>query len=83
MAVNKRKLGCRQFALLTSSTDGDPRGFPTGTIDAFLHSLDGKVKRKKLLSIEHVNRITAAGQARNLDQVRRSLLIQTCLCGPC
>lgn len=41
---------------------------PTGTIDAFLHSLDGKVKRKKPLSIEDINRITAAGWAGNLDQ---------------
>ncbi len=39
---------------------------PTGTIDAFLHSLDGK--RKKPLSIEDINRITAAGWAGNLDQ---------------
>jgi bifunctional DNA-binding transcriptional regulator/antitoxin component of YhaV-PrlF toxin-antitoxin module len=41
---------------------------PTGTIDAFLHSLDGKVKRKKPLSIEDINRIAAAGWAGNLDQ---------------
>ena len=40
---------------------------PTGTIDAFLHSLDGR-KRKKPLSIEDINRITAAGWAGNLDQ---------------
>jgi antitoxin PrlF len=41
---------------------------PTGTIDGFLHSLDGKVKRKKPLSIEDINRIAAAGWAGNLDQ---------------
>ncbi len=41
---------------------------PAGTIDDFLHSLDGKVKRKKPLSIEDMNRIAAAGWAGNLDQ---------------
>jgi hypothetical protein len=41
---------------------------PTGTIDSFLHSLDGKVKRKKPLSIDDINRIAAAGWAGNLDQ---------------
>jgi antitoxin PrlF len=41
---------------------------PTGTIDSFLHSLDGKVKRKKPLSIENINRIAAAGWAGDLDQ---------------
>lgn len=41
---------------------------PTGTIDGFLHSLDGKVKRRKPLSIEDINRIAAAGWAGNLDQ---------------
>jgi antitoxin PrlF len=41
---------------------------PTGTIDAFLHSLDGKVKRKKPLSIEDINRIAAAGWAGSLGQ---------------
>lgn len=41
---------------------------PTGTIDDFLHSLDGKVKRKKPLSIEDINRIAAAGWAGSLDQ---------------
>ena len=40
----------------------------TGTIDDFLHSLDGKVKRKKPLSIEDINRIAAAGWAGSLDQ---------------
>jgi antitoxin PrlF len=41
---------------------------PTGTIDGFLHSLDGKVKLKKPLSIEDIFRIAAAGWAGNLDQ---------------
>ena len=41
---------------------------PTGTIDGFLHSLDGKVKRRKPLSIEDINRIAAAGWAGTLDQ---------------
>jgi bifunctional DNA-binding transcriptional regulator/antitoxin component of YhaV-PrlF toxin-antitoxin module len=41
---------------------------PTETIDGFLHCLDGKVKRKKPLSIEDMNRIAAAGWAGNLDQ---------------
>ncbi len=41
---------------------------PTGTIDAFLHSLNGKVKSKKPLSIEDINRIAAAGWAGKLDQ---------------
>ncbi|HEX3996203.1 MAG TPA: AbrB/MazE/SpoVT family DNA-binding domain-containing protein [Acetobacteraceae bacterium] len=41
---------------------------PTGTIDGFLHSLDGKVKLKKPLSIEDIDRIAAAGWAGNLDQ---------------
>jgi hypothetical protein len=41
---------------------------PIGTIDAFLHSLDGKVKRKKPPSIEDINRIAAAGRAGKLDQ---------------
>ncbi len=41
---------------------------PTGTIDNFLHSLDGKVKRGKPLSIEDINRIAAAGWAGNLDR---------------
>ncbi len=42
---------------------------PTGTIDDFLRSLEGKVKRKKPLSIEDINRIAAAGWAGDLDQV--------------
>ena len=41
---------------------------PTGTIDGFLHSLDGKVKLRKPLSIEDINRIVAAGWAGDLDQ---------------
>lgn len=41
---------------------------PTGTIDGFLHSLDGKVKRRKPLSIEDINRIAAAGWAGDPDQ---------------
>ena len=41
---------------------------PAGTIDGFLHSLDGKVKLKKPLSIEDINRIAAAGWAGDLDQ---------------
>jgi antitoxin PrlF len=41
---------------------------PTGTIDGFLHSLDGKVKRKRPLSVEDINRIAAAGWAGNLDR---------------
>ena len=41
---------------------------PTGTIDGFLHSLDGKVRLRKPLSIEDINRITAAGWAGDLDQ---------------
>jgi hypothetical protein len=41
---------------------------PTGTIDGFLHSLDGKAKPEKPLSIEDINRIAAAGWAGDLDQ---------------
>ena len=41
---------------------------PTGTIDEFLHSLDGKVKLKQPLSIDDINRIAAAGWAGDLDQ---------------
>ena len=41
---------------------------PSGTIDGFLHSLDGKVKLGKPLSIEDINRIAAAGWAGDLDQ---------------
>ena len=41
---------------------------PAGTIDDFLHSLDGKVKLKEPLSIEDMNRIAAAGWAGDLDE---------------
>lgn len=41
---------------------------PAGTIDDFLHSLDGKLKFEKSLSIDDINRIAAAGWAANLDQ---------------
>jgi len=36
---------------------------PAGTIEHFFHALDGKVKRKKPLSIEEMNDIAAAGWA--------------------
>jgi antitoxin PrlF len=39
---------------------------PTGTIDGFLHALDGKVKLKKPLTIEDMNSIAAAGWAGQL-----------------
>lgn len=39
---------------------------PTGTIDGFIHALDGKVKLKKPLSIEDMNDIIAAGWAGEL-----------------
>lgn len=42
---------------------------PSGTIDGFLHSLDGKVRLEKPLSIEDINRIAAPGWAGDLDQV--------------
>jgi bifunctional DNA-binding transcriptional regulator/antitoxin component of YhaV-PrlF toxin-antitoxin module len=41
---------------------------PAGTIDGFLHSLDGKVKLKEPLSIDDVTRIAAAGWAGDLNQ---------------
>lgn len=41
---------------------------PTGTIDGFIHALDGKVKMKKPLSIEEMNDIAAAGWAGQLDE---------------
>ena len=41
---------------------------PTGKIVDFLNSLGGKVKLKKPLSIEDMNRIAAAGWAGDLDQ---------------
>jgi antitoxin PrlF len=55
---------------------------PSGTIDGFLHSLDGKVKLRKPLSIEDINRIAAAGWAGDLDQALRSPLMPTCSRGP-
>ena len=41
---------------------------PTGTIDDFLGILAGKVKLKKPVSIEEMNRIAAAGWAGELDK---------------
>jgi antitoxin PrlF len=41
---------------------------PIGTIDAFPHGLDGRVTRKKPLSIDEIDRIAAAGWAGNPDQ---------------
>ena len=40
---------------------------PTGSIDDFFHVLDGKVKMKKPLTIEKMNRIAVAGWAGKLD----------------
>ncbi|RWA37009.1 AbrB/MazE/SpoVT family DNA-binding domain-containing protein [Xylella fastidiosa] len=40
---------------------------PTGTIDGFVHALDGKVKMKKPLTIEEMNDIAAAGWAGQLN----------------
>ncbi len=39
---------------------------PTGTIDGFLHALDGKVKLNKALTVEEMNAIAAAGWAGQL-----------------
>lgn len=39
---------------------------PSGTIDGFIHALDGKVKLKEPLSIEEMNDIIAAGWAGEL-----------------
>lgn len=39
---------------------------PAGSIDNFLHALDGKVKLKKPLTIEEMNTIAAAGWAGEL-----------------
>ncbi|QSR84700.1 AbrB/MazE/SpoVT family DNA-binding domain-containing protein [Methylacidimicrobium sp. B4] len=39
---------------------------PRGTIDGFFHSLDGKVRLKKPLTIEEMNDIAAAGWAGRL-----------------
>lgn len=41
---------------------------PSGTIDGFLHALDGKVKLQKPLTIEEMNAIAAAGWAGKLDR---------------
>lgn len=41
---------------------------PTGTIDGFLHALDGKVMLEKPLSIEEMNDIVAAGWAGRLGK---------------
>lgn len=40
---------------------------PSGSIDGFFHSLDGKVKLQKPLTIEEMNDIAAAGWAGQLD----------------
>ncbi len=40
---------------------------PSGSIDGFFHSLDGKVKLQKSLTIEEMNDIAAAGWAGQLD----------------
>ena len=40
---------------------------PAGTIDGFLHALDGKVKMKKPLTIDEMNEIAAAGWAGQLS----------------
>jgi hypothetical protein len=41
---------------------------PSGTIDGFLHALDGKMKLQKPLTIEEMNAIAAAGWAGKLDR---------------
>jgi antitoxin PrlF len=41
---------------------------PTGSIDGFLKVLDGKVKLKKPLTIEAMNKITSAGWAGELKE---------------
>ncbi len=41
---------------------------PAGSIDGFLHALDGKVKLERPLSIEEMDRIAAAGWAGELDE---------------
>jgi len=41
---------------------------PTGTIDDFINSLDGKIDRTETLSIEDMNEIAAAGWAGELDR---------------
>ncbi|GEC17674.1 AbrB/MazE/SpoVT family DNA-binding domain-containing protein [Nitrobacter winogradskyi] len=40
---------------------------PTGSIDAFIGALEGKIKLKKPMTIEEMNRIAAAGWAGELD----------------
>jgi antitoxin PrlF len=40
---------------------------PAGTIDGFLHALDGKVTLKQPLTIEEMNGIAEAGWAGQLD----------------
>lgn len=40
---------------------------PTSTINGFLNALDGKVKVKKPLTIEEMNRIATAGWAGEFD----------------
>ena len=41
---------------------------PTGSIERFLHSLDGKATGGTKLTIEDMNRIAAAGWAGDLDK---------------
>jgi bifunctional DNA-binding transcriptional regulator/antitoxin component of YhaV-PrlF toxin-antitoxin module len=41
---------------------------PTGKIDKFFHVLDGKVKLKKPLTIEAMNKIASAGWAGELGE---------------
>ena len=41
---------------------------PHGSIESFFHSLDGKVNLKKPLSIEEMNKISAAGWAGQVDE---------------
>lgn len=40
---------------------------PAGTIDGFLHALDGKMQMEKPLTIEEMNDIAAAGWAGQLE----------------
>jgi antitoxin PrlF len=55
----------------------------TGTIDGFLHSLDGKVKRRKPLSIEDINRIAAAGWGGRSGSGMKISVDTNVLRGPC
>ena len=41
---------------------------PSGTMDAFFHALDGKVKLTKPVTIEEMNEVIAAGWAGQLDE---------------